>query len=90
MPVPSKPSAIARPTTISEEPGRNMRPSITFTCGRRRTPIAGIPRTIRFAGLSLPRFGMAMRTIVSLETRGVPSSARATSGSVSRSAAWSR
>ena len=90
MPVPSKPSEIARPTTTSDEPGRNMRPSITRTWGRSRMPIAGMPRTTRFAGLSLPRFGMAMRTIVSFETSGVPSSPRATSGSVSTREAWSR
>ena len=61
-----------------------------FTCGRIVSPIGGIPRTTRFAGLSLPRFGIAMRTSVSLETSGSPSAPRATSGRVSMSEAWSR
>ena len=62
MSTPSKPSAMLCPTTISEVPARNMRPSTTFTWGRSFTPRGGSPRTTTFWGLSLPRFGICVRT----------------------------
>ena len=79
-----------RPATISEVPARNHRPSMMCTWGRSSMPSGGSPRTTTFCGLSLPRFGICVSTSVSLETSGVPSAPRATSGMVSRSEAWSR
>src|SRR5690242_1976452 len=79
-----------RPTTISEVPVRNQRPSMMCTWGRSWMPSAGSPRTTTFCGLSLPFFGIWVSTSVSFDTSGVPSAPRATSRIVSRSEAWSR
>ena len=79
------------PTTISDEPARNMRPSMILTCGRSVLPISGRPRTttlLRLVGSSI--FGSEFSTTTSFDTSGWPSAPRATSGEVSISDAWSR
>jgi hypothetical protein len=60
------------PATISDEPGRNMRPAISFTCGRNARPCSLTPRMLMLAGLPESRLGRLINTMTSFEARGLP------------------
>jgi hypothetical protein len=88
--VPWKPSATLRPTTISDVPGAEERPSMRRTCGRKLEAHGRQARDDHVGGRSLPFFEIWVRAMISFDTSGVPSVPRATCGSVSRSEACSR
>jgi hypothetical protein len=75
---------------ISLVPGRNMRPSITRTCGRSSSPSAEVPRTVTLLGLPLLRLGRLISTTGSLLTRRRPSPLVAMPSRLSTIAAWPR
>ncbi len=89
-PAPSKPRAIARPATISEVPGRNIRPSTTRTCGRSASPALEVPRSVTLLGLPLPRLASEFSTTGSVLASGRPSAPIAIIGRLSTIAACSR
>ena len=90
MAAPRKPSAIARPATISDVPGRNIRPSTIVTCGRSASPWAVTPRMTTLEALPEARFGRLISTTGSFDSSLVPSSPVAMSGIDSTIAAETR
>ncbi len=72
---------------ISDVPGRNIRPSTIFTCGRSSRPAGVAPRITTFDGLPESRFGRLISTTGSFEISFCPSAPVAMSGSVSTIAA---
>ena len=90
MATPSKRSAMLLPTTISELPGRQVRPATMCTWGRRTRPRSPAPRITTFEGLPLPRLGSEISTSTSFETSGRPSRSSATSGCDSTTPACAR
>ncbi len=79
-----------RPATISDDPGRNILPSMMRTCGRNAWPLSPTPRMMTLDGLSESRLGSVTSTTVSFDTRGKPSAPYATSGWLSTTPACAR
>ena len=81
------PARCARPATISDVPGRNMRPSTMRTCGRSARPRRRRRESRRWPGLPVSRLGRLISTTVSFDTSLRPSAPVAISGWVSTIAA---
>jgi len=90
MATPRNSRATLAPTTISVEPGRNRRPCATRTCGRSASPRSARPRIGTLLRLPVLSLISELSTTTSREACGSPRASRATCGSASISAAWSR